>query len=348
MSQFQFKFDIPSDGGIPSSQAHLAPPHAQKEKDHPSIDEEPKRQFKLMKDITQRLRDRCQVDLEYETIDLTVPREKAAVPPLLQVRSRVDTETESDSLIQEINTRNTDLLPGVYEGGLKVWECSLDLCRYLSVHCDEILSNGGQVLELGCGHGLPACLLLREGLTRNKDISIMFTDYNDFVLHGVALSNISLNTRSLGTTKENLGADVTNHVVLGAGDWMDMSKQLSSGVLQAENPTLRRDGRFDVILAAETTYTAESAKDTAILLARHLKPRSGSGLVACKRYYFGVGGGSDAFREAASSQRILISEEYCSSTSAEYRLSVETLQIYDNGVGNIRELLQIKCVPSLN
>lgn len=118
---------------------------------------------------------------------------------------------------------------------------------------------------------------------------------------------------------------------------MDMSKQLTSGTLQQESPFLPSDGRFDVILAAETAYTAESAWETALLLARHLKIESGIGLIACKRYYFGVGGGSDAFREAATSQRINVEDE------GEYGLSVETIQIYDNGVGNIRELLQVKC-----
>jgi hypothetical protein len=27
--------------------------------------------------------------------------------------------------------RMIDVIPGLYEGGLKVWECSLDLCRFL-------------------------------------------------------------------------------------------------------------------------------------------------------------------------------------------------------------------------
>jgi hypothetical protein len=27
--------------------------------------------------------------------------------------------------------KNTDIIPGKYEGGLKVWECRIDLCNYL-------------------------------------------------------------------------------------------------------------------------------------------------------------------------------------------------------------------------
>ena len=53
--------------------------------------------------------------------------------------------------------RNTDLVPGVYEGGLKVWECSIDLCRYF-VQNNIVIK--GHILELGCGHGLPGIWLL--------------------------------------------------------------------------------------------------------------------------------------------------------------------------------------------
>jgi predicted nicotinamide N-methyase len=249
-------------------------------------------------------------------------------------------------ILQNIESLKTDIVPCVYEGGLKVWEGSIDLCRYLAIHWREILPSGGQVLELGCGHGLPGCLLFREGLRWDKDVSVMFTDYNDFVLRGVALSNIVLNTRTLAAI-ENLNTfeAVTGRIVMGAGDWMGMSEQLMSVVVQQEHTSLPINGRFDVILAAETTYTSESAKDTAILLARHLILGSGVGLVACKKYYFGVGGGSDVFREAASSQGIIHATD--GQSSKDYRLSIETVQVYDNGAGNIRELLLAKCVPSV-
>lgn len=301
--------------------------------------------FELIKDVPQDLSVRFRQALEFDAIDLSSNR-RSSLPPLLRTRSPIGMDnSESDDILQDIKSRNTDLVPGVYEGGLKVWECSIDLCRYLAYHWEEILPSGAKVLELGCGHGLPGCLLLREGLRRDKDISVMFTDYNDFVLHGVTLSNIVLNTRMWAST-DNLNAweAIAGCIVMGAGDWMEMSEQLMSGVLQQVYTTLPSSGRFDVILAAETTYTSESAIDTAVLLARHLAFGSGIGLVACKRYYFGLGGGSDAFREAASSQRIIATDRQ---SSIEYRLSIKTLQVYDNGIGNIRELLQVKCIPSV-
>jgi predicted nicotinamide N-methyase len=335
---FQFKFDL-SEGKSPQaslSQAQGALKYTTKEQ----------KGFELIKDVPQGLDERFRQALDFDDIDLT-SNHKSSLPPLFRTRSpiRIDNSETKDVLL-DIESRNTDLVPGVYEGGLKVWECSIDLCRYLAIHWEEILPSGGKVLELGCGHGLPGCLLLREGLRRDKAISVMFTDYNEFVLRGVTLSNIVLNTQMWAAADHlNTWAAVAECVVMGAGDWMEMSEQLMSGVLQQEHTPLPTSGRFDVILAAETTYTLESATDTTILLARHLTLGSGIGLVACKRYYFGVGGGSDVFREAASSQRVIGAADRPS--SSEYKLSIKTLQVYDNGIGNIRELLLVKCVPSV-
>lgn len=90
------------------------------------------------------------------------------------------------------------------------------------------------------------------------------------------------------------------------------------------------DGKFDIILAAETTYSEAAAKDTAWLLARHLKVGTGVAYIATKKYYFGVGGGSDCFREALGMH--LPPEDF----------TVVTIREYDNGAGNIRELLQVQ------
>ena len=95
--------------------------------------------------------------------------------------------------------------------------------------------------------------------------------------------------------------------------------------------------RFDVILASETTYTTESCQDTAYLMLKHLKVEIGVGLVATKRFYFGVGGGADAFSKAAT----CISEGY---ESSRLRLVVRTIQSYDTGNANIRDLLEVRLV----
>ncbi|KAI2497629.1 methyltransferase [Fragilaria crotonensis] len=61
---------------------------------------------------------------------------------------------------------------------------------------------------------------------------------------------------------------VANSVVLGAGDWLEMSRRLAQG--NHEIPQLPSGGRFHLVLAAETTYTTESSEDTATLLAKHV------------------------------------------------------------------------------
>ena len=87
----------------------------------------------------------------------------------------------------------TDLVKGVYEGGLKVWEGSLDLVAHLDRNRNRLLQpkatgygglgGGGKkgrgagkkkgrtaaasserlrCLELGCGHGLPGMYALKS------------------------------------------------------------------------------------------------------------------------------------------------------------------------------------------
>jgi predicted nicotinamide N-methyase len=222
--------------------------------------------------------------------------------------------------------QNTDLVPGVYEGGLKVWECSIDLCRYLQ---DNSILVEGSVLELGCGHGLPGCWVLNQALSRqNLSTSVIFSDFNEFVLNDATIANIVLNTQKGSDDKKELASRLSRHAALGAGDWNIMSRQFSQGSEYLPS-MVPKDGRFDFILAAETTYSTAAAVDTARLLVKHLKVGTGVAFIATKRYYFGVGGGSDCFRDA------LIAEP------SPNKFQVETLEVYDNGAGNIRELLKV-------
>jgi hypothetical protein len=262
-----------------------------------------------------------------------------------------------------LSEKNTDLIPGVYEGGLKVWECSLDLCRFLAHIMDETIpiesnfqhvtaavrrsiGEVGSAFELGCGHGLPACLLLRESVRRHTDSVVVFSDFNDFVLLDVTIPNARLNVCGLyhqqgnDSAVDNASQVLLKQSVFAGGDWMGLSHKLSNNevllpVSQSEQRVV--DGRFDVILASETTYTTESCQDTAYLMLKHLKVDIGVGLVATKRFYFGVGGGADAFSQAANK----VSE---SSQSPEFRLVVKTVQSYDTGNANIRDLLEVRLV----
>ncbi|CAO3571136.1 unnamed protein product [Mortierella alpina] len=84
----------------------------------------------------------------------------------------------------------SDLVKGVYEGGLKTWECALDLVAYLAEQKENF--DGQKVLELGCGSALPGIYVL----TQSNSVKVDLQDYNDQVLKLVTLPNVLLNTHA--------------------------------------------------------------------------------------------------------------------------------------------------------
>ena len=339
MSDFAFNF-LPSstdrDEVAVTGKEKVIPNNSSNEKKSSIKEQKERRPVEWISNLSELLLDRSQAEIVYHEVPLTI--HDAGGSPLLSPLHRVDEETcsfvEPSSIKADKETwRKTDLEPGVYEGGMKVWECSIDLVIYLAKHSDLFLTKG-HVLELGCGHGLPACYVLREGLRRRKEsnsdasgqpLMVVFADYNDFVLKDVTLSNIVINTAHIQDAKQ-----VIPHVKLVAGDWLELSDELRKGSTQ--DTSVPFDGKFDLILAAETLYSEEAARETALFVARHLCPDTGVALVATKRYYFGVGGGTDAFQEACKKSVL--------GTGMELR--VDVAQVYDNGSGNIREMLQVK------
>ncbi|KAL1700263.1 hypothetical protein EV121DRAFT_283512 [Schizophyllum commune] len=100
----------------------------------------------------------------------------------------------------------SDLVPGLYEGGLKTWECSLDLVDYLDglqagegTSSDATASSmwvGKRVLEIGCGTAIPSLYLLHEIFQDEQKPSevphtkITLQDYNASVLELITLPNL--------------------------------------------------------------------------------------------------------------------------------------------------------------
>lgn len=196
-----------------------------------------------------------------------------------------------------------DLVPGVYEGGLKVWESSVDLVRHLRQH--SAMRPHHRVLELGCGHGLPGIYALQQGAA-----SVTFSDLNEEVLREVTGPNIVLNSENTAT--------LSARVVLVSGDW-----EAASQVLNLHAPAV-----YDVIVSAETFYTPLVTEKLLRTIHLHLaqQPPGALAIVAGKRYYFGTGGSMVDLMARASALGF----------QARVVASVE------DGKSNIRDLVELK------
>lgn len=89
----------------------------------------------------------------------------------------IDRLSEDAEEIKSAEQNDSDVVPGVYEGGAKVWECTQDLGDYLTIlnadGCaviDEFVDKS--VLDLGCGAGLLGILALKIGSS-----TVHFQDY---------------------------------------------------------------------------------------------------------------------------------------------------------------------------
>lgn len=169
--------------------------------------------------------------------------------------------TVEASLLEAISLES-DVLDRRYEGGLKTWECAVDLCKYLQATA-HTFHAGISVLELGCGHALPSIFMAKSVRLGNLTLQ----DYNLAVIRHVTIPNLAAN-----------GVSIDGTVKFIHGDWRGLGTVLGRG------------GKFDVILASETIYRPESYGLMADIIAGSLKGEGGRALIAAKDYYFGLEG----------------------------------------------------------
>lgn len=169
------------------------------------------------------------------------------------------------------NEYNSDLIPGTYEGGYKLWECTIDLLDYLSKNI--LLFHKKSVLDLGCGTGLLGILTLIAG-AQNVD----FQDFNKEVLINTTMNNVLLNC------KESL--NVSKYY---SGDWKSFTEF--------------NEDTYDLILTSETIYNVKNYKKLIRLFEKKLKP-TGCVLLIAKNYYFGVGGSISEFLNCLKSSKM--------------------------------------------
>lgn len=171
-------------------------------------------------------------------------------------------------------SEQSDLVPKKYEGGLKTWECSIDLLNFLyeSESSSDFLKTikNGHVLEVGCGSALPGIFCLSRGSAER----VVFQDYNRSVLETVTLPNILLNQNQ---------KDALSRCSFFYGDWNKLPDNLVPH-------------SFDLILTSETIYRAESYPALLNIFSKALRMSCESSVIlAAKDYYFGLGGSVKQF-----------------------------------------------------
>jgi len=172
---------------------------------------------------------------------------------------------------------DADVVKGKYEGGFKLWECAVDLVRFIMTLPEEeeeddasasasasaspslslSLLRGASVLELGCGHGLPAIAAATRGAKR-----VVFADYNPEVLSSLTIPNVRANFAQLYDAANAAAAPPPSTSFVG-GDWSDL-------------PRFVPRASADVVLAAETIYAPESYDAHVAALTHAMKARSHS------------------------------------------------------------------------
>ncbi|RYP24811.1 hypothetical protein DL765_000357 [Monosporascus sp. GIB2] len=247
---------------------------------------------------------------------------------LWDVRVQLMAEDESGGEL-EPGLGNHDVRTGIYEGGFKSWESSVDLVKVLS-QSKTMLSasdHSTRVIELGCGTALPSLALFQWALdsrTGEADMQLSFVlaDYNPTVLQLVTLPNFILSWAlhqqphspvlkdafssecELDLSPEVLDAFVgylsSRKISLHffSGGW---SPEFVDLVTSADATSPEAGSKQStVIVGAETIYSPfalDAFTQTLFALMTEEKARGNpsEALVGAKKLYFGVGGSLDDF-----------------------------------------------------
>ena len=184
---------------------------------------------------------------------------------------------------------HSDLCSGVYEGGFKVWECSLDLVEHLKSKRSFLVDKS--VLDIGCGGALPSIYSLLCGAS-----FVCFQDFNKEVIDCFTIPNAVYNSSNNYNKIQELSSEVDNlenlksKAMFLSGDWKAVDLFLKSKNIE-----------FDLIVSSETIYNVNYYPALHSLICNCLR-KNGHALFANKTYYFGVGGSSKGFAEYVKKQ----------------------------------------------
>ncbi|KAF5250484.1 hypothetical protein FANTH_4312 [Fusarium anthophilum] len=269
--------------------------------------------------------------IAYSLLDVTLDDGttiKLSRRELWDVRVQLMAEEEDVAGAQSEGLGSHDVKTGVYEGGFKSWESSVDLVKVLAANnvTSALVQKGLRVMELGCGTALPSLAVFQWAMAstfEKKPLSLIMADYNPSVLQLVTLPNfilswalnnsqipalqqafsiegeVELGTDVLAAFEQSLKeANVTLSFVSGAWsqDFVDLIYALPSSPVQE---------RSTLLLGAETIYSPfalQAFLETLFLILEKENKTDGNeaaALVGAKRLYFGVGGSLDDFIDKA-------------------------------------------------
>jgi protein-histidine N-methyltransferase len=242
---------------------------------------------------------------------------------------------------------NHDVRTGVYEGGFKSWESSVDLVKAL--HSEGWLSRSREsdlrVVELGCGTALPSLALFLWAIDRapqaQGSVTFIVADYNVAVLERATMPNfllawaisqrdavpalasafefegesslegeLELSPEILAAFQASL-AEKRIELRFLSGGWSQEFMDLLYGL---PTPQQLTPSTSTLVLGAETIYSPFALQAfTEILFTimqreQRLPHARTVALVAAKRLYFGVGGSLDDFIETAENRGAVITK----------------------------------------
>ncbi|KAM6153883.1 histidine protein methyltransferase 1 homolog [Erethizon dorsatum] len=196
-----------------------------------------------------------------------------------------------ENIISKSLSSHSDLITGVYEGGLKIWECTFDLLAYFTKA--KVKFAGRKVLDLGCGSGLLGITAFKGGAKE-----IHFQDYNSLVIDEVTLPNVvanctledenDVNEPDVKKCRKSKVAQELCKCRFFSGEWSEFCKL----ILSSENLFVK----YDLILTSETIYNPDYYTTLHQTFLRLLS-KDGRVLLASKAHYFGVGGGVHLFQK---------------------------------------------------
>ena len=226
--------------------------------------------------------------------------------------------------IHEQFAEKYDRVSGVYEGGLKLWDCAVDISAFFLDQCKRhegdisreirgllvsyIQTGHVRFLDLGCGQGL-CSLAASHGLRHlcdetkaheSCDFQFLLQDYDSDVLKKATIPNFELNADAQSTPFP------MGHFSFIATSWRLFTELLKKqiGANSADIKSLKLFDPSHIIMGSDVLFSPESCAEVAWLIIinaisfYHTQPTDGLSplaLIGSKKHYFGTNGSVQLF-----------------------------------------------------